>query len=86
MEAQSPKRRRTRLGSKVGDASVTGNTTPAHDDRTLSRERADLDADVADLEGENAKLDLLLEKMEVLTEEIVPEKLAKFKENVDEHQ
>ena len=41
---------------------------------------------MANLEGENAKIDLLLEKMDILAEEIVPEKLAKFKDHIDEHQ
>ena len=41
---------------------------------------------MANLEGENAKIDLLLEKMDILAEEIVPEKLGKFKDHIDEHQ
>ena len=51
-----------------------------------NNDASQLDDDLANLEGENAKIDLLLEKMDILAEEIVPEKLAKFKEHIDEHQ
>ena len=49
-------------------------------------EEVTVDEELENAQGTNAKIELLLEKMEILSEEIVPDKLAKFKEGIDEHQ
>ena len=48
--------------------------------------RSEIDEDLAALGGGNAKIDLLLEKMDILEHEIMPEKLEKFEAHINEHQ
>ena len=56
------------------------------DDQPKSDEKSALDEELEKLGADNEKIQILLEKFDQLQDEVIPEKLAKFKESIDEHQ
>ena len=55
------------------------------DDKPNSDEKTELDQELEQLGAENEKIQILLEKFDQLQEVMIPEKLQKFKETIDDH-
>ena len=55
------------------------------DDKPNSDEKTELDQELEQLGAENEKIQILLEKFDQLQEVMIPERLQKFKETIDDH-
>ena len=92
MQIEAIPKGRQRYGSKSkGQASGLGLSSAqlsgpqSLDDKPNSDEKTELDEELEKLGVDNEQIQMLLEKFEMLQEKTIPEKLAKFKETLDEN-
>ena len=92
MQIESIPRGRQRYGSKSkGQASGLGLSSAnlsgpqSLDDKPNSDEKTELDEELEKIGAENEQIQMLIEKFDLLQDKIVPEKLAKFKESLEEN-
>ena len=83
---------RQRYGSKsrgmmsgLGLSSAQMSGPGSVDDKPNSDEKTELDQELEQLGAENEKIQILLEKFDQLQEVMIPDRLAKFKETIDDH-